>query len=196
MHDPVRDDDASFSRIRPLLLAQLGQQLDADRVVPLVLGCLDSAAGQYLEQVGAADDADNLAVVHHRDPLDSSRFHEFGDLAKAGQFPTLTTSRVMTSSTRRACDLTYSAASRAFENHSLQRERRRSVPVSAGRSRSPSVMIPTSCPFLSRTGTPLMRRLIMSLATSSTVVSGFVVATALTITSLALISFSPLLGQD
>jgi len=41
-----------------------------------------------------------------------------------------------------------------------------------------------------------MRRLIMSLATSSTVVSGFVVATALTITSLALISFSSLLRQD
>ena len=30
--------------------------------------------------------------------------------------------------------------------------RRRSVPVSVRRSRSPSVTIPTSCPFLSRTG--------------------------------------------
>ena len=58
---------------------------------------------------------------------------------------------------------------------------------SARRSKSPSVIIPTSCPFLSRTGIPLMRRLIMSLATSSTVVSGVVVATALYMTSLALI---------
>src|SRR5271165_4103517 len=31
--------------------------------------------------------------------------------------------------------------------------------------KSPSVTIPTSCPFRSRTGTPLMRRLIRSLAT-------------------------------
>jgi hypothetical protein len=85
----------------------------------------------------------------------------------------------------------YSAANRDFwENRSLQRERRRSVPVSARRSKSPSVTIPTSRPFLSRTGTPLMRRLIMSLATVSTVVSGVVVATALTITSLALIRLS------
>ena len=95
------------------------------------------------------------------------------------------------SSTRRACDLMYSAANREFaENHRLQRERLRSVPVSARRSRSPSVTIPASCPFLSSTGTPRMRRLIMSLATFSTVVSGVVVATARTMTSLALIRLS------
>ena len=45
-----------------------------------------------------------------------------------------------------------SAASLEFaENHSLQRERWRSVPVSARRRRSPSVTIPTSCPLLSTT---------------------------------------------
>src|SRR6516164_463262 len=115
---------------------------------------------------------------------------------KLANSPTLTTSRVMTSSTRRACDLMYSAAIREFaENHSLQGERRRSVPVSARRSKSPSVMIPTSCPFLSRTGTPLMRRLIMSLATSWIVVSRVVVATALYMTSLALIRLSSCWGK-
>src|SRR6516165_4900016 len=56
-------------------------------------------------------------------------------------------------------------------------------------------MIPTSCPFLSRTGTPLMRRLIMSLATSSIVVSRVVVATALYMTSLALIRLSSCWGK-
>ena len=45
MHDPVRDDNAAFTGIRPLLLAQLGEQLGADRAVLLFVGRLGSAAG-------------------------------------------------------------------------------------------------------------------------------------------------------
>ena len=45
MHDPVRDDNAAFTGIRPLLLAQLGEQLSADRAVLLFVGRLGSAAG-------------------------------------------------------------------------------------------------------------------------------------------------------
>src|SRR5262245_35677492 len=63
---------------------------------------------------------------------------------------TLQTSSVMMSATRLACDLTYSAASREFdENGLLQRGRCRSVPISTRRSKSPSVTIPTSLPSLS-----------------------------------------------
>jgi hypothetical protein len=102
---------------------------------------------------------------------------------------TVKTSRVMMSATRFACDLAYSSASREFdENGSLQRGRW--VPISTRRNKSPSVTIPTRHPSLSRIGTPLMRRLIISLASPSTVASGDAVATALTITSLALITSS------
>ena len=45
MHDPVRDDDAAFAGIRPLLLAQLGEQLAADRAVLLRVSGFGSAAG-------------------------------------------------------------------------------------------------------------------------------------------------------
>ena len=38
MHDPVRYDDAAFTGIRPLLLAQLGEQLGADCAVLLFVG--------------------------------------------------------------------------------------------------------------------------------------------------------------
>jgi len=38
-----------------------------------------------LQQVGAADDADDLAVMHDWDPLDPLGFHQLGNLAQAGQ---------------------------------------------------------------------------------------------------------------
>src|SRR6516162_7119136 len=191
MHDTVRDDDIRFDRARPFLRAQLGEQSLPDQAVaffsalaapPLANTCSRSARLTIPTILPSCTTRTRLIRLVSISSAISPR------LANSS---TLTTSRVITSSTRRAWDLMYSAASRELaENHSLQRERRRSVPVSARRSKSPSVMIPTSCPFLSRTGTPLTRRLIISLATSSTVVSGVVVATALYMTSLALIRFS------
>ena len=92
---------------------------------------------------------------------------------------TLTTSRRHDVGDPPAWDLMYSAAKREFgENHSLQRERWRSVPVSARRSKSPSVTIPTSCRSSSTMGMPLMRLLIMSFAASWTVICGVAVTTS------------------
>ena len=44
MHNPVGDDNVAFAGGRPLLLAQFGEQLAADRAVPLFIGPLDPAA--------------------------------------------------------------------------------------------------------------------------------------------------------
>src|SRR3974377_1950864 len=66
---------------------------------------------------------------------------------------------------------------------------RRSVPVSARCMRSPSLMIPTSLPVSSTTGTALIRLSTSVLATSLTVEYGFTVTTGATMTSRAFMGF-------
>ncbi len=69
---------------------------------------------------------------------------------------TVTTSRVITSSTLRPCACAYSSASwPGATRSSIHRVRCRSVPISARRRKSPSVTIPTSLPR-SITGKPLI----------------------------------------
>src|SRR5215471_17652811 len=69
MHDTVRNDDISRSRVRPFLRTQLGEQSLPDQAVAFFVGVRSSAAGQHLKQVSTADDADDLAVMHDWEPL-------------------------------------------------------------------------------------------------------------------------------
>jgi hypothetical protein len=69
------------------LPAQLGEQSLTDHAVVVFVGGRGSAARQHLQQVGAADDADDLAVMRDRDPLNLLCFDQLGDLAEAGQLP-------------------------------------------------------------------------------------------------------------
>src|SRR5262245_41253406 len=99
------------------------------------------------------------------------------------------TLRVMMSATLRLWARTYSAASVSFPvKSSSQEERLRSVPASERRSRSPSVTMPTRFPLSSTTGTPLIRRLTKTCATSFTDESGVTVITGDIITSRALMT--------
>jgi hypothetical protein len=129
MHDTVGDDDVRLVQARPSLIAQLSEEAAPDRTVPLVIAWIRLTARQHFEEIGAADGTDKFAVVHHRHTLDPPRLHQIGDLAEGSEF-TNAGSRVMTSATRRAWDLMYSAAKREFgENHSLHPVCCRSVPV-------------------------------------------------------------------
>jgi len=191
MHDTVRDDHVRCGRVRPFLLAQLAEQALADQAVAVFVGGRGSAARQHLQQVGPADDADDLGVMHDRDPLDLLCLHQFGDLGKRGQLPD-------------ADDL---SAHNVFHPPGVRLDVFRSQSGNCGKplapARAPTLgpglrpaqqvafgNDPDELPVLVEDGTPLIRKLIMSLATFSTVVSGVVVATALTMTSLALIRLS------
>src|SRR5271166_243705 len=70
MDDAVRDDKVRFAQSRPFLFAKFGEQSAADHAVrAFFIGHFGTAAGQYPQQVGAADYADDLTVVHDRDPF-------------------------------------------------------------------------------------------------------------------------------
>src|SRR5580765_1686227 len=51
------------------------------------MNCDVLAHGDRADDVGAADDSDNLATVHHRQPLDSMGHHELGDLLQGCILP-------------------------------------------------------------------------------------------------------------
>src|SRR3974377_1212866 len=85
MHDAVRDDDIRGGRVRPFLLAELGEQSFADQAVAIFIRGRGTAAGQHLQQVGAADDANDLAIMYDGDALDPLYLHQLGDLAEGGQ---------------------------------------------------------------------------------------------------------------
>src|ERR1700756_3161262 len=87
VHDTLRDHDILLGRVRPFLSAQFSEQSVTDQAVAFFIGARGSAAGQHLQQVGAADDADDLAVMYDWDPLDPLGFHQLGNLAQAGQLP-------------------------------------------------------------------------------------------------------------
>src|SRR6516225_5123202 len=95
-------------------------------------------------------------------------------------------SAVMISLTLRPWARVYSSASRPGPmRYSSQRGRRRCVPVSARRRKSPSVTIPTRPPFWSITGKPLMCRCSMIRTACHIEASGSIDTTGDVITSLA-----------
>ena len=75
MHDPIRDDNVRFAAVCPSLFAQIGQQAAAYQAVPVIIGQVGSVAGQYSQEIGAADNPDEFAVVQDRHALDASRLH-------------------------------------------------------------------------------------------------------------------------
>src|SRR6516162_10889164 len=85
MHDAVRDDNVRFAAVCPSLVTQIGQQAAAYHAVPVITGQVGTAAGQYSEEIGAADNPDELAVVQDRHALDASRFHQIGYFAESRQ---------------------------------------------------------------------------------------------------------------
>src|SRR6516162_7042840 len=92
----------------------------------------------------------------------------------------------MISLTLRPWERAYSSASRPGPmRYSSQRGRRRCVPVSARRRKSPSVTIPTRAPFESITGRPLMCRCSMIRTACHIEASGSINTTGDVITSLA-----------
>src|SRR5271156_1549379 len=86
MHDAIRDDNVGFAAVCPSLLAQIGRRAAAYQPVPVIIGQVGSAAGQYSQEIGAADNPDELAVVRDRHALDASRLHQIGYFAESGQF--------------------------------------------------------------------------------------------------------------
>src|SRR6516225_4282631 len=95
-------------------------------------------------------------------------------------------SAVMISLTLRPWARVYSSASRPGPmRYSSQRGRRRCVPVSARRRKSPSVTIPTRPPFWSITGKPLMCRCSMIRTACQIEAPGSIDTTGDVITSLA-----------
>ena len=98
---------------------------------------------------------------------------------------TVSAPAVMISWTLRPWVRVYSSASRPGPTkYSSQRGRRRCVPVSARRRKSPSVTIPTRRPSLSTTGNPLICRCSMMRTASKTVLSGSIDTTGDVIISL------------
>ena|SRR6516225_11236957 len=85
MHEAIRDDNVRFAAVCPSLLTQIGQQAAAYQAVAVITGQVSSAAGQYSEEIGAADNPDELAVVQDRHALDASGLHQIGYFAESRQ---------------------------------------------------------------------------------------------------------------
>src|SRR5215207_8402394 len=66
----------------PGLIPELGHELFPNGRVINVLGRLRLEGGQALKQVASADDAHELAVAQHRNPLDPMPLNESGDLGE------------------------------------------------------------------------------------------------------------------
>ena len=103
---------------------------------------------QAVQQVGAADDADELAVVDDRHPLDPLPLEQRRDLGQLGVGRDRRPRRaVITSRARLPWVFTKSAAVTLRSSSSSSHcDRRRSVCASARRSRSPSLTMPIIAP--------------------------------------------------
>ena len=82
MNDPVLDYHVVSQLLRPRLVLEFGNEPLADRCVIDVLGRLCFQSCQALKQVGARYNADELAVLQHRDALDPMPIKYFGDLCE------------------------------------------------------------------------------------------------------------------
>src|SRR5262245_62014497 len=116
--------------------------------------------------------------------------------SSAASSVTATGSGVMISWTLRPWERVYSSASRPGPiRNSSQRGRRRVVPVSARRRKSPSVTMPTSPPSFWTTGNPLTRRCSMIRMACRMVASGSTDMTGDVITSLAFMTADSCIGS-
>jgi hypothetical protein len=70
----------------PILLAQLGEQPAADRAVSVIINQTGPAAGQYSQEIRAADDSNEFAVVYDWHAFDPPCLHQIGDFAESRQF--------------------------------------------------------------------------------------------------------------
>ena len=95
MHDTVPDDHIRCGRLRPILHAQFGEQPLPDRSIAVFVGGRLSASGQHLQQVRAADDANDLAIMHGWDPFDPPVSISSAISPRLANSSTLTTSRVI-----------------------------------------------------------------------------------------------------
>src|SRR5271163_3687907 len=81
MDDAAADRDVAAAEIGPRLLLQPRHQLEPDLPIRFVV-LVHSAdhRGQCLDQVGAADDPDELTVSDYRDAFDAFALEQRGDL--------------------------------------------------------------------------------------------------------------------
>src|SRR5215469_16375672 len=87
MHDAAANRDISISKTGPLLVLEPRQQLEANLAICLIV-MIDASdhRSERLDQIGAADDADELAVLDDRDAPDALALKESGDLRERRLF--------------------------------------------------------------------------------------------------------------
>ena len=80
MHDSVTDGNIAATEIGPRLLAQPSQQFEPDLAIGFaILVDMANNRGQRLDQIGAADDPDELTVLDDRNALDALALKQCGD---------------------------------------------------------------------------------------------------------------------
>src|SRR5262249_48554973 len=114
--------------------------------------------GQGLQQVRTADDADHFAVFHDRNALDRVLLEQIRDLPErsvggGGYHP----ARPHVRDLARMLPYEFHRQRPLPVKMTSHHGRRRPVPASTRRMRSPSLTIPSSSPFGATTGTPLIR---------------------------------------
>src|SRR5206468_1302677 len=113
LDDAVADDGVDEILRSPGLLGELGEDPVADlRIRFGARGHLTGHARQRMQQIGTAEDSDDTAAAHHRQPLDAALLHRPHDLVERGISPIVTGSGVMISAILRPWLWTYSSASR------------------------------------------------------------------------------------
>src|SRR5262249_18011215 len=172
--------------VGPVLIGQARQQLVPDLAIRLSRRLRLQGGGQGLNEVRSAHDADQLAVLDDGNALDAVLFQQRGDFRQRGLFRRRHHVRRHDPLTRSPCALANSSASmEPGVSASSHHGRCFSVPISARRTRSASLSIPTTLPPSSTTGSALMSCSIRSLIAEATSVSGLTVTTSRTITSIA-----------
>lgn len=91
--------------MRPALRVEMRQQLVPDARIRYRDFELAAAAGDRLNKIRSADDADQLAIPHDRDPFDAVLLQQSRDLVRGVSGVAVATFRVITSSTFRPCAL-------------------------------------------------------------------------------------------
>ena len=87
MHDAAANRDISIAKTGPLLVLEPRQQLEANLAICLIV-LIDASdhRSERLDQIGAAKDADELAVLDDRDALDALTLQESCDLGERRLF--------------------------------------------------------------------------------------------------------------
>ena len=79
--DPVADHHVDHVSRRPRLTVQFRKHGFADGFVCLGTGRRDGEARQRMQQIGAADNPNQLTPAHDRNALDAKFFHDGDDVA-------------------------------------------------------------------------------------------------------------------